>query len=123
PRAAIPAQKLRDGAERSGGQAAGPRPPRPLRAAAEAALEIQRMTWLLHITALPTFLNGKDLEELCVVGSPVYLHELLEGSEIYLPEVEKPPRNPELVARLEKIKAKLANEEYRRITRNINCQV
>uniref|UniRef100_K7GJP8 Transmembrane protein 199 n=2 Tax=Pelodiscus sinensis TaxID=13735 RepID=K7GJP8_PELSI len=52
----------------------------------------------------------------------VYLHELLEGSEIYLPEVEKPPRNPELVARLEKIKAKLANEEYKRITRNINCQ-
>nr|XP_042713979.1 transmembrane protein 199 isoform X1 [Chrysemys picta bellii] len=31
-------------------------------------------------------------------------------------------QNPELVARLEKIKAKLANEEYKRITRNINCQ-
>ncbi|XP_019400882.1 PREDICTED: transmembrane protein 199, partial [Crocodylus porosus] len=55
-------------------------------------------------------------------GNPVYLHELLEGSEIDFPEVEKPPRNPELVARLEKIKAKLANEEYRRMTRNINCQ-
>ncbi|XP_006011052.1 transmembrane protein 199 [Latimeria chalumnae] len=55
-------------------------------------------------------------------GSTVYLHELLEGSEIYLPEVEKPKRNPELVARLEKIKAKLANEEYNRITRNVNCQ-
>uniref|UniRef100_A0A7M4FGW4 Transmembrane protein 199 n=1 Tax=Crocodylus porosus TaxID=8502 RepID=A0A7M4FGW4_CROPO len=57
-----------------------------------------------------------------LVGNPVYLHELLEGSEIDFPEVEKPPRNPELVARLEKIKAKLANEEYRRMTRNINCQ-
>nr|XP_033778025.1 transmembrane protein 199 [Geotrypetes seraphini] len=55
-------------------------------------------------------------------GSPVYLHELLEGSQIYLPKVEKPPRNPELVTRLEKIKAKLANDEYKRITRNINCQ-
>lgn len=32
-------------------------------------------------------------------------------------------QNPELVARLEKIKAKLANEEYMRITRNVNPQV
>lgn len=32
-------------------------------------------------------------------------------------------QNPQLVARLEKIKAKLANEEYRRITRNVNPQV
>lgn len=33
------------------------------------------------------------------------------------------PQNPELVARLERIKAKLANEEYRRMTRNITGQV
>lgn len=32
-------------------------------------------------------------------------------------------QNPELVARLEKIKAKLANEEYKQMTRNINPQV
>nr|KAF6289771.1 transmembrane protein 199 [Pipistrellus kuhlii] len=55
-------------------------------------------------------------------GSTLYLHELLEGSEIYLPEVVKPPRNPELVARLEKIKIQLANDEYKRITRNVTCQ-
>lgn len=55
-------------------------------------------------------------------GYPVYLHELLEDSMLYLPKVELPPRNPELVARLEKIKAKLANEEYMRITRNVNPQ-
>ncbi|NXL50557.1 TM199 protein, partial [Podilymbus podiceps] len=55
--------------------------------------------------------------------SPLYLHELLEGCEIDLPEVPVPPRNPELVARLERIKAKLANEEYRRMTRNITGQV
>lgn len=54
--------------------------------------------------------------------STLYLHELLEGSEIYIPEVVKPPRNPELVARLEKIKIHLANEEYKRITRNVTCQ-
>ncbi|KAM9318218.1 transmembrane protein 199 [Pholidichthys leucotaenia] len=55
-------------------------------------------------------------------GHPFYLHELLEDSWLHLPEVIKPPRNPELVARLEKIKAKLANEEYNRITRNVNTQ-
>lgn len=55
-------------------------------------------------------------------GHPFYLHELLEDSSLHLPEIVKPPRNPELVARLEKIKAKLANEEYKRITRNVNTQ-
>lgn len=55
-------------------------------------------------------------------GHPFYLHELLEDSSLHLPELIKPPRNPELVARLEKIKAKLANEEYDRITRNVNTQ-
>ncbi|NXB88411.1 TM199 protein, partial [Vidua chalybeata] len=56
-------------------------------------------------------------------GSPLHLHELLEGCEIHLPEVPVPPRNPELVARLERIKAKLAHEEYKRMTRNITGQV
>ncbi|XP_069471449.1 transmembrane protein 199 [Ambystoma mexicanum] len=55
-------------------------------------------------------------------GSPVYLHELLQDSQIHLPEVVKPARNPELVARLERIKANLANEEYKKITRNVNNQ-
>ncbi|XP_030633748.1 transmembrane protein 199 [Chanos chanos] len=55
-------------------------------------------------------------------GYPVCLHELMEDSTLYLPKYEKPPRNPQLVARLEKIKAKLANEEYKRITRNVNPQ-
>uniref|UniRef100_A0A671KVP8 Transmembrane protein 199-like n=1 Tax=Sinocyclocheilus anshuiensis TaxID=1608454 RepID=A0A671KVP8_9TELE len=55
-------------------------------------------------------------------GHPVYLHELFEDSTLHLPEVITPPRNPQLVARLEKIKAKLANEEYKRITRNVNPQ-
>ncbi|XP_052472789.1 transmembrane protein 199 [Carassius gibelio] len=55
-------------------------------------------------------------------GHPLYLHELFEDSTLHLPEVIRPPRNPQLVARLEKIQAKLANEEYKRITRNVNPQ-
>uniref|UniRef100_A0A1A7YRS7 Transmembrane protein 199 n=1 Tax=Iconisemion striatum TaxID=60296 RepID=A0A1A7YRS7_9TELE len=53
---------------------------------------------------------------------PLHLYEFLEDSSLHLPEAVKPPRNPELVARLEKIKAKLANEEYNRMTRNVNTQ-
>ncbi|KAM9525767.1 transmembrane protein 199 isoform 2-T2 [Guaruba guarouba] len=52
-------------------------------------------------------------------GSPLRLHELLEGSELHLPEPPVPPRNPELEARLERIKARLANREYRRMTRDV----
>uniref|UniRef100_A0A8C9EUE9 Transmembrane protein 199 n=1 Tax=Pavo cristatus TaxID=9049 RepID=A0A8C9EUE9_PAVCR len=55
-------------------------------------------------------------------GSPLFLHELLRDSDIALPEVPVQPRNPELVARLERIKAKLANEEYQRMTRNVTGQ-
>ncbi|KAM9801129.1 transmembrane protein 199 [Neosynchiropus ocellatus] len=55
-------------------------------------------------------------------GHPFYLYQVLEDSSLHLPEVVKPPRNPELVARLEKIKARLANEEYNRMTRNVNNQ-
>ncbi|XP_071215251.1 transmembrane protein 199-like isoform X2 [Salvelinus alpinus] len=56
-------------------------------------------------------------------GQPFYLNELLEDSSLHLPKVETPPRNPVLVARLERIRAKLANEEYNRITRNVNTQM
>ncbi|XP_058269888.1 transmembrane protein 199 [Hemibagrus wyckioides] len=70
-----------------------------------------------------SFKTARKLQKLLQQnGYPVYLHELLEHSMLHLPKVEPPPRNPQLVARLEKIKAKLANEEYRRITRNVNPQ-
>ncbi|KAM6932968.1 transmembrane protein 199 [Xenentodon cancila] len=55
-------------------------------------------------------------------GDPFYLHDFLRDSSLYLPEVVIPPRNPELVARIERIKAKLANEEYNRMTCDVNTQ-
>ncbi|XP_066219821.1 transmembrane protein 199 [Saccopteryx leptura] len=105
-----------------GGELERERLPRKLRAELEAALEKggdrpsgpARLVSFRLIRDLHQYLRERD--------SALYLHELLEGSEIYLPEVEKPPRNPELVARLEKIKIQLANEEYKRITRNVTCQ-
>ncbi|XP_036197692.1 transmembrane protein 199 isoform X1 [Myotis myotis] len=99
--------------------------PRKLRAELEAAVEKKhkggdrprgpaRLVPFRLVRDLHQHLRERD--------STLYLHELLEGSEIYLPEVVKPPRNPELVARLEKIKIQLANDEYKRITRNVTCQ-
>ncbi|KAK5617035.1 hypothetical protein CRENBAI_016515 [Crenichthys baileyi] len=73
-------------------------------------------------TILPFSTARKLKKHLQDKGHPFYLHQLLEDSSLHLPEVVKPPRNPELVARLEKIKAKLANEEYNRMTRNVNTQ-
>ncbi|NWS62096.1 TM199 protein, partial [Chunga burmeisteri] len=90
--------------------------PAGLRAELEAALASEG-------ALVPFSLLRKLHAALREAGSPLYLHELLEGSEIDLPEVPVPPRNPELVARLERIKAKLANEEYQRMTRNITGQV
>ncbi|XP_031599993.1 transmembrane protein 199 [Oreochromis aureus] len=90
--------------------------PRALREELEEVLEKPEPTILPFSTArkIKKYLQDK--------GHPFYLHELLEDSSLHLPEILKPPRNPELVARLEKIKAKLANEEYKRITRNVNTQ-
>ncbi|XP_014808548.1 PREDICTED: transmembrane protein 199 isoform X2 [Calidris pugnax] len=89
--------------------------PADLRAELEAALASQG-------AVVPFRLLRRLRTALREAGSPLYLHQLLEGSEIDFPEVPVPPRNPELVARLERIKAKLANEEYQRMTRNITGQ-
>ncbi|XP_030600543.1 transmembrane protein 199 [Archocentrus centrarchus] len=90
--------------------------PRALREELEELLQKPEPTIMSFSTArkIKKYLKDK--------GHPFYLHELLEDSSLHLPEIVKPPRNPELVARLEKIKAKLANEEYKRITRNVNNQ-
>ncbi|XP_045693550.1 transmembrane protein 199 isoform X2 [Phyllostomus hastatus] len=99
--------------------------PRKLRADLEAALERKHKGGdrLSGSARLVSFRLIRDLHQyLRERDSKLYLHALLEGSEIYLPEVVKPPRNPELVARLEKIKIQLANEEYKQITRNVTCQ-
>ncbi|KAM9701466.1 transmembrane protein 199-like [Dama dama] len=96
--------------------------PGKLRAELEAALG-KKHKGGNRPASLVSFRLIRDLHQyLRERGSKLYLHELLEGSEIYLPEVVKPPQNPELVARLEKIKIQLANEEYKRITRNVTCQ-
>ncbi|NWT67861.1 TM199 protein, partial [Prunella himalayana] len=107
---------------------AGPRLRRAVRAGELAALPAGMRDELEAALAgegglVPFSLLRRLHAALREAGSPLHLHELLEGCEIHLPEVPVPPRNPELVARLERIKAKLAHEEYQRMTRNITGQV
>ncbi|XP_064646545.1 transmembrane protein 199-like [Lineus longissimus] len=64
------------------------------------------------VTQLHTFLSKEG---------DVYLHELLEGSEVVLPEVEKPARNPQLESRCQKLRAELANKDYRRMVGDIDA--
>jgi len=51
----------------------------------------------------------------------VYLHELLCGSEVLIPQLEIPKRNPELQRRIEALKKEQANREYRRMTKNVDA--
>ncbi|XP_076284023.1 vacuolar ATPase assembly protein VMA12 [Lasioglossum baleicum] len=50
----------------------------------------------------------------------VYLHELLEGTDIRLPTPKVIPRNPELEARIKKLKAQQDAKEYQAMTKNVD---
>ncbi|CAE1159369.1 TMEM199 [Acanthosepion pharaonis] len=50
---------------------------------------------------------------------PIYLHEMLEGCELHLPEYTAPPRNPELETRIQRLKAEAAEREYKKMTKNV----
>ena len=50
----------------------------------------------------------------------LYLNELLENSDIVLQELIPPTRDPELEARIQKLKLEQGNKAYRQITKNID---
>ncbi|XP_067010969.1 transmembrane protein 199 [Anabrus simplex] len=50
-----------------------------------------------------------------------YLHELLQGCEISLPEPEQLPRNPELEARVQRLRKEQEAREYRAMTKNVDA--
>ena len=49
----------------------------------------------------------------------IFIHQLLSGSDVYFTPPKKPERNPELVARLEKIQRKLDNLTYSKMVANL----
>lgn len=50
----------------------------------------------------------------------VYLHELLEGADICLPEPKVTPRNPELEARIKKLQAQQDARDYKAMTKSVD---
>lgn len=76
---------------------------------ADKLLSLQDLHWIYgHI------INSKDSK------SKVYLHELIEGSEIILPENQEVPRNPELENRCKKLRAQQENKDYHDMTKNVD---
>ncbi|XP_071944009.1 transmembrane protein 199-like [Antedon mediterranea] len=59
--------------------------------------------------------NSKDKEK-------IYLHELLEDSDLYYEPIKQPERNPELLKRLEKLKAQQENRDYQQMTKNVRVE-
>lgn len=49
-----------------------------------------------------------------------HFHELVSGCELLLPSPVTPPRNPELEARIQKLKAEQEEREYRKMTKNVD---
>lgn len=49
-----------------------------------------------------------------------HFHELISGCELELPSPVIPPRNPELEARIQKLKAEQEEREYKKMTKNVD---
>lgn len=49
----------------------------------------------------------------------VYMYQLLKGSDLYRQGYQPPKRNPELAARIEKLKAQQADREYQHMVKDI----
>lgn len=52
-------------------------------------------------------------------GENIFLHKLVEETVFVLQPVVLPPRNPELEARIQKMKIAEENKEYKRMTQNL----
>nr|XP_023021226.1 transmembrane protein 199-like isoform X1 [Leptinotarsa decemlineata]XP_023021227.1 transmembrane protein 199-like isoform X1 [Leptinotarsa decemlineata] len=57
-----------------------------------------------------------------VEDEKVYLHELIDGSDIILPKNEEIPRNKELDKRCRQLKAEQENRDYNKMTKNVDSK-
>ncbi|KAK9306571.1 hypothetical protein QLX08_002767 [Tetragonisca angustula] len=73
-------------------------------------LKLNELRWL-----------NKYLEEYRTINmESIYLHELLEEDDIKLPTPKVTPRNPELEARMQKLRAEQNAIKYRAMTKNVD---
>ncbi|KAK6191431.1 hypothetical protein SNE40_003124 [Patella caerulea] len=68
-----------------------------------------------------TFDLVKKIRDFLVTeNEDLYLHTMLDESDLHLPTITPPTRNPELEARVQKLRNEQANREYKEMTRNVN---
>lgn len=83
---------------------------RSKREIANATLKIEDLRWL----------NKYMKEHRKAATVKVYLHELLDDSDVILPTPRETPRNPELEARVQKLTAQQNAREYQAMTKSID---
>lgn len=66
------------------------------------------------------WLNNYLIEYRKKSDSKVYLHELLDGINIDLPQPKVTPRNPVLEARIKKLTAQQNNRDYEAMTKEVD---
>lgn len=66
------------------------------------------------------WLKSYVLEQRDTSNEKVYIHELLEGADIQLPEPKVTPRNPELEARIKKLQAQQDARDYQAMTKSVD---
>ncbi|ORX73986.1 hypothetical protein DL89DRAFT_263986 [Linderina pennispora] len=62
-------------------------------------------------------------QHLLAQGEEAWIHTLLRGSRIYIEKPKPKPRNPELEARLAKISRMLEEQEYKKMTDNVQLKM
>lgn len=77
---------------------------------ANVTLKIEDLRWL----------NKYLAEYRKTATEKIYLHELFDNSDVILPSPKVTPRNPELEARIKKLKAQQNAREYQAMTKNID---
>lgn len=81
-------------------------------AASASFLYVEDFNWLYN--------QVKKLQKNGDESSGIYLHDLLEGCDIILPEPPIVERNPELEARIQRLKKEQADREYKAMTKNVD---
>lgn len=88
-------------------------------AALKSSTKKQRSNVLLRLNDV-RWLNDYLKEHRKCSEEKIYLHELLEGSEVELPTPEVTPRNPELEARIQKLMSQQSNRDYKAMTKSVD---
>ena len=82
----------------------------------EATLSISDVTWISN------YMEENQPELRNKWPNFRHFHEMMEKCVVLLPEPVIPPRNPELEARVQKLKAEQAEREYKKMTYNISSK-